>query len=663
MVDSDPDAGDRVHAGDDLDEPELEDVVNDTDDVASIDATIDQLAVGPSDSQTDTHDYPPEELNNAACRFCRESFESVTEERGHLCEERRSHDHLSDLEDGLVQPQMHEVGAQWLFDNHGLDPYFAIVSNFDHCLQNPDGTDDVGTFDAAGNTWRLNHDENKVKYWEGKIATRPGDSGDAYYEYNIGVVADDAVGRRRANFQFRPALPHAEHVDTGEEIGSLPSDLPEGVRVQIDGANVALEDYIDVLQGLMDAMGVNPDYFKEYQLHEWSRCYNQAPYVRIDRQLSEARIVSKNGLLERLSQHASNQRGAGRREWDNREIKGHRNTVAMDAQNIEAFLPQQTVGKLLKSYHMKNPEKQADNATANPKLEVQYSTEFSFGDFESVPWHSTDAFDAYDLRDELTEWLLNVLDWAGITLAPTDDVYVQDEYFQLDALEDVADRAIDLYPDPMPALEEKKIELAEHHILGNDLTKTDMEILQALTDGGEYHHEDLAEETGTSSSSVYRLAEKIGDIIRQSQGVFELADEVIRDRLGDLFQCLKRTADWVDDSIAKVAQDAKDVELAQDSPLAKWMRTYGVSLQREGYGHDSWTFDIQVGRYALDEIRRVLRSGYHAARATGAQISDRFLEATFSWHTKDGERETREKAFTITPPVLRALGMPVTDVG
>jgi hypothetical protein len=64
----------------------------------------------------------------------------------------------------------------------------------------------------------------------------------------------------------------------------------------------------------------------------------------------------------------------------------------------------------------------------------------------------------------------------------------------------------------------------------------------------------------------------------------------------------------------------------------------------------------------LDEIRRVLRAGYHAARATGAVVSDYFLEATFLWTDQDGSAQRREKAFTITPPQLRALGMPVSDI-
>jgi len=649
---------DRHHAGEDADDPVLDDVVSDADSLKRTEEVLDELDAATPEHR-DVQEYPPEAVGDSACRFCRERFDSLAGERSHSCDGRRHLDHLEDLGDELIAPQLHEVGAQWLFDRHGLDPYFAVVSNFDACLQE-DGADGVGTFEAAGDTWRLNHQEDKVKYWEGKIATREGDSGDAYYEYNIGVVADDAVGRKRINFQFRPALPNAEHVDSGGQIGSLPPDLPEGIRVQVDGANVDLEDYIDVLRELMRAMDVNPEYFCEDELHEWSRCYNQAPYVRLDRGLSERHVVPRDGLLDRLSSHAAQQRGKGRYEWDNEEIIGHRNTVAMDAQNLQAFIPDQTVGKLLKSYHMKNPEESLETATAHPKLEVQYSTEFSFGDFESVPWRDPDGFDAYDLQEELVEWLLNSLDWAGVSLTPDEDIYVADEYFAVEGLNEAID--VTLHPDPMPVLEEHKRDLAEHHIVGSDLTETQKKVLKVAVDGGQQHHEEVAEAAGASSSTVYRLAEKLGDILRLENGLLQVADDVVRERCRDLLQVIERSADWVSRSIGQIRREADDVDLTEDSPLAKWMRTYGVSIDRGGYGRETWTVDIQVGRYRLDEIRRVLRAGYHAARATGAVVSDYFLEATFLWTDQDGSAQRREKAFTITPPQLRALGMPVSDI-
>lgn len=60
-----------------------------------------------------------------------------------------------------------------------------------------------------------------IQYWEGKIAA-DGQDFDAFYKYNIPVVATDDAGEKKVNFQFRPALPDAEHVETGDPIRSMP---------------------------------------------------------------------------------------------------------------------------------------------------------------------------------------------------------------------------------------------------------------------------------------------------------------------------------------------------------------------------------------------------------------------------------------------------------
>lgn len=47
-------------------------------------------------------------------------------------------------------------------------------------------------------------------------------------------------------------------------------------------------------------MGVNAHYFNESRIHEWSRVYNCAMYVRVLRAVSERQLVNQTGLLKRL---------------------------------------------------------------------------------------------------------------------------------------------------------------------------------------------------------------------------------------------------------------------------------------------------------------------------------------------------------------------------
>lgn len=317
----------------------------------------------------------------ASCRFCRAEFETVSARRIHSC----SQSHESGQDEipervPTILPGVHELGAHLMWAANGLSPYFAIVANFDRVLGKS------LYFEINGETWELNHEEKKIKYWQGKLAAREQDAFRAFNEYQIGLRARDSVGRRYVTFQFRPGLPNATHVDTGKPIGGILEDCPESIRVQVHSANVDPEEILDVLHGLMDAMTIDPDHFREEDLHQRSRCYNLALYVRMTREENEEKIVSRNGLLEQLALVSSQQRGRGEYKWDNEEIIGHRTAVAIDTRSLEKLLPDQHVGKLLKSYHMKTPTAtETDSATTSPKLDVQYSTEYSDPERQSVP--------------------------------------------------------------------------------------------------------------------------------------------------------------------------------------------------------------------------------------------------------------------------------------
>ena len=275
----------------------------------------------------------------------------------------------------ILRPQVHEAAAHLLFadpdspDDPGLNRYFGFVSQFDRSFELAKTFE---TFEAAAETWRLNHnpddDGPSINYWKGKIRA-DGQNFEAFYEYNIPLVADDETREKKVNFQFRPALPNVKHVDTGNRIKSMPEDLPEGIRVQVQSANVNPDDYIPILKGLFRKLGVHTKYL-DY-VHPYSRLTGLALYVRIDREISEDQIVDRNGLLERLARFSAVRRGRGEWKWDNEEIVGHRTAVALNPTALEKFYADHEVGKLLKSYHMKSPSDDPDQVTYHPKLEVQ----------------------------------------------------------------------------------------------------------------------------------------------------------------------------------------------------------------------------------------------------------------------------------------------------
>lgn len=607
------------------------------------------------------------EVDNAACRWCQDTYEGTSGESSHECQERARWEEArrTNLDAGsTIDPGIHEIGAKLLFADreHGMAPYFAFVSEFDRCLQDTyegeNGAqisqgDDIGTFEAAGEEWRLNHDEEKVKYWKGSIETRDGDSGDAYYEYNVGLVATDAIGRKRVNIQIRPSLPNATHVESGDLIQSLPDDLPEGVRVQIDSANVPRDQLVDVVKGLVDTMGIQPYYFAREHLHEWSRVYNYALYVRAIRDLVEEQVVSQTGLLERLATFASQRGGSGEYKWDNEEVFGHRHAVAMNPTSLSKLMPDQNVGKLLKSYRRKNPtqNRRPGDPTTDPKIEVQFSTDYS--DESSVPWDADDAFDAGDLHRELDEYLVTALDWAGLPTVADDNVYISDAYWDVEE----SDRDLDVYPDPMHELREVEEGLALHHFAADDVSAGERSVVRALADGGPMHYERLADETDTSSSTVYRAAETFDDVLQKADGVIDFADEFMREKFEDLFGMLADAAEWVDNGLEAV-QEGEDL-LAADSAFAKWARRYGASVAGD---RDGLEITLNAGSYSRYEIQQILRSGYVAARQTGHQISDQFLDATVT--VKHREKGVIQRtAGVIRGNKIAIWGAPVEDIG
>lgn len=217
---------------------------------------------------------------------------------------------------------------------------------------------------------------------------------------------------------------------------------------------------------------------------------------------------------------SSQQRGRGEHKWDNEEIKGHRNAVALCAHSLEKLLPDQHIGKLLKSYHMKNPRDVAnpDTSTTHPKLEVQYSKKYSDTEMQNVPWSSAEEYDLTDLQRELDEFLVNALDWAGITTRADERVYVADEYWDGEETE----RELTIYENPIEDIVQYERDLAVHHMTSAELTTGERRVLETIVDGGrELHYDEIAERSDTSKSTVYRAAKKLSDEIEIHGGEFD----------------------------------------------------------------------------------------------------------------------------------------------
>lgn len=610
--------------------------------------------------EIDETDEPDDDLEPiAACRFCELEFKSEIAERRHHCHGRDA-EHLTSTQlRELIEPMIHECKIKYLFcpdddvlraDQDPAAPFFAIASNWHKFLAtNEDGSDDIGVFDAAGETWRINHE--KVNKWDSAIATKRGDTGAVYHEFNLGiVVADetDDVQEKKVNCQFRIARPDLRHHETGEPIQSLPDDLPDGIRVMIDSSNVDPDDARDVLRVAMSRAGIDHRYFRDEYIHEWSRVINFALYARVLRDLSEEKIVSRNGLLERLARFSSVRRGRGKYAWDNEEIVGHMNKTVLDPKSLNKLYESHAVGKLLKSYHMKNPQKKAsDDPTTHPKLEVQYSNDYSPSDMESVPFFDPDGYDLDDLRHELDEFLMFALNAAGLPLTNEGDTYVADQYWSADA----SARNIEIHADRTDELRQAEEDMTVYQLARDDVTSSERAVLRALADGGRpMDRHELADESDTSTSTVQRAFDSFGSLIeRIERGTYALADEIVADKIDELMSGLEDVTEWVEQGISSLVE--KDNEIAEDSALATWARNHRALL-RETY--DGLEVELYGTRSKL-EIQRVLRAGLEAARRTGSKTAAEFVDSKVSFSLPGEERRT-QRVFSRVGSGLKILG-------
>lgn len=640
---------DRVDAADDTIETSVEQETPTTG-ADEIDGSVQQRD-GPEPDHPDVR---------SACRFCEQEFRTIVAERRHHCHGRDTSTMNAVDAGDVIDPGAHEFTGKFLFvpglgdlrgNQDGTAPYFAIVSQFDRCLDEGDG-DEIGTLEAAGNSWVLNHGDDKVKFWKGSIGTRPTDSGDRYYEYNIGLVVPDSVREKKVNFQFRIAAPNLTHYESGDPIGSLPDDLPEGVRVEISSSNIEPAETFEVLRQLVDAMNIDPSYFREDNLHQWSRVVNFALYVRIMRAISEDKIVSRDGLLDRLSSFSSVRSGRGEYKWDNEEIIGHRNAAAFNPTSLEKFYSNHRVGKLLKSYHPKNPRSQgSSDPLSHPKLEVQFSTEYS--DDNTVPWSDPDQFDFQDLRHELDEFLIFALNSAGLPLEADHETYVGDEYWSVET----AQRGISVHADKTDDVREHEEDRATYLLASDEITPSQRAVLQAIADGGrQMDRHEIAAESDTSTSTVQRTYEACAGVIeRVGRGMYYLADDVVREKISQLLNGLESATEWVEQGIDAIAEN--NAEIDENSPIRRWARNHGVRFNEDYSGNIE--LDI-AGPRGLVEIRRLLRAGLEAARSTGSKTAAKFADSTVIFRDLDGDRRER-RAFTRVGAGMKILGAEDVD--
>lgn len=548
-----------------------------------------------------------------------------------------------------VEPRVHAFGAHLLFSqpdvsenghSGSLSPYDAIVSQYE-----PTIAEDIGSFAFDGKLWEINSE--KTRYWSGGIAA-PGRPYATFNEYQIAVRAQDGLGERKTTLQFRPSIPEARTAD-GERIGSMPEDLPYGLRVQANSSNLHPDEVIPLIRRLAEEMGISGHYFADDCVHEYSSAYQMEMYLRLDRNAGEEHVAGRGGVLDQLALFGSNSRGKGEYKWDNQKVIGHRNAVTLDESTWKKLTEKPNgIGKLVKYYHPEFARSEStssdDDPLSDPKIELQWSKDYS--DLSSVPWDDDDAFDVDSLLRELDESLVNVLAWAGLPTRADPRVYTSDHYF--DATE--SERDLDLVENRMPSVQEGEEKQAVAHFARGDATEGERSVLAALTDGGDGANvERLAELSDTSRSTVYRAADKFDDLVQIANAKMSFEDGLIREKFRDLLNTFEDVTDWVGGGVRKLSSDETTM-LDQDSALARWARRHGVSITESP---DGMLVDLGGRPLTRLELMKLLRAGVDAARGSGKLAYRRFISAEFAWTERGDGRKTGQRPINHRGSVLR----------
>ena len=499
-----------------------------------------------------------------------------------------------------IRTQTHEVDAFLWFDEHGLSPYWAIRSILIHEF---DGYKKI-TAEIDDELWSV-----ELAYSDSGIAPRPSDTieRDVLRDWELHL---EGPHQAKAHFQIRARYDDMRGPDG--EVRSIPWCGGEGLDVHVGSSNVELDRVVPLLQNALDALfqeagdSVNPSYFQNPRGD--SNIVTLEQYVRITRDYA-MKLVQSDGIMYRIMHLLADKEGT---EWvysaDNTDIVGHRHAFDLDPTSVSDLISDHSLGKRAKLYHPKYVREREtdDDPLSSPKLGVAFH--------KSIDGDARNWADRRDLVRELEETVINMLDWAGIPSTADPSAFVPDNHFELDESE----RKIGRFSDPTPRLEAEQETVMMSVI--SELTPSGQDIVQELaTDGGEVHYEELAAETNSSISTIYRVIDQLGDAVESDYGRVRFTSEKIRQEIVGMVTRLEELMG----STAERMADLANVELrsASSSALDQWMAKYGAEILDHGdFGGGTIRFDtILSNAKTLQEpsIYDVLEEGLKAWTSTG----------------------------------------------
>ena len=484
--------------------------------------------------------------------------------------------------------QCHEFDAHFHLVRDGLTPYYAldrITKDHDWAVAGKP----TGQFESGGETWRvcLDYDPQPIVPWS-----------DHSYEleharlYRIYFVCEDETfdGERADRSQrvkggtitFRPRWPDMKRREEAEGDGEkewtgpikdVNGYMDLGVPyldAQVQGSNIDFDRYPSILADAAAAFGIPRRYFDDF--HHTSNVNDAAVYARIMRDESGP-IYAPDGPIARMHSVLESDRDGYRKHVeDNRDRPGDYVSTVVTDRRAKKVVRGHEIGKEAKHYYMEDPETYSpDEFGWHPKLEVSYQTSVTD---ETIYWdRQDDELDRHDLRRELEELLVNILDWAGLDVTGGEQ-YQKDAYFKPD---DRERRSLKLVDCPLPEIESEQ-EAAVMRLWG-DMNPSDRATVDTLlSDGGEVSPQDVADETGYCYDTILRAVERLEEFVEHTYGELKIkSDFAAQKMLKRVHAAEEQFRQTIGSTVMQAADDAQGI--ASDA-LKRWQQNYDAGIDR-----------------------------------------------------------------------------------